>query len=101
MNRNQKTKLLFVLAHGESWEVAASRAVSDLVTKVIQDQVAKGHYRPGGTFNLHYKPPNENEQSITIPLTNSNPNPQPANHVETNSGQNKEPDGYFKKVARF
>ena len=48
-----KNKILIVVAHGESWEVAASRAVSDLVKKIIEEQNNdKEQPQENGTFAL-------------------------------------------------
>lgn len=61
------------LAHGESWEIAASHAISNLVKKVLDENDsgrAPTHRR--GTFSLHYTPTNFNEKVIAIPLSTSN-----------------------------
>ncbi|CAF4070063.1 unnamed protein product, partial [Rotaria sp. Silwood1] len=60
---------LDITAHGESWEVTASRAVSDLVKKVLQEQgTTKEEAEDAGTFELHYNPKNSNRKSFKIPL---------------------------------
>ena len=65
-----KAKLLFLLAHGESWEVAASHAVSDLVKKILaEENNAQEHPQQNGTFQLHYIPANTQGKPISIPLS--------------------------------
>lgn len=60
----------FCLAHGESWEVAASRAVSDLVKKILEEEgINKEKFEDNGSFELHYTPTNSCHKSITIPLS--------------------------------
>ncbi|CAF3400658.1 unnamed protein product, partial [Rotaria sp. Silwood2] len=60
---------LDIAAHGESWEITASRAVSDLVKKVLQEQdVTKEEAENTGTFELHYNPKNPNKKALKIPL---------------------------------
>lgn len=62
--------MFFVLAHGESWEVAASRAVSDLVKKILEEEgnnLVK--FEDNGSFELHYTPTNSCHKSIAIPLS--------------------------------
>ncbi|CAF4696150.1 unnamed protein product [Rotaria sp. Silwood2] len=60
---------LDIAAHGESWEITASRAVSDLVKKVLQEQgTTREEAENTGTFELHYKPKNPNKKSLKIPL---------------------------------
>jgi len=89
-------KIFLVAAHGENWEVVASHAVSALIKKVIQEQVAKGQTQQIGTFDLHYKPANANGHSITIPL--STPIISPANQPENKLEHGVELDTYFQKV---
>lgn len=86
-----------MIAHGENWEVAASHEVNNLIKRIVEEQVAKkGQPRPSGTFNLHYKPANENERSITIPLSHP---PTISNHYPMNNLQHTEKqDSYFEKV---
>jgi hypothetical protein len=49
--------LCFFLAHGEGWEIVASRAVSDLVKKVLGEQHHTAEQvQENGTFELHYTP---------------------------------------------
>jgi hypothetical protein len=60
----------FYIAHGESWEVAASRAVSDLVKRIVEEQnINKENLEDNGSFELHYTPSNTSHKSITIPLS--------------------------------
>jgi hypothetical protein len=69
----KKTKLLLVVAHGESWEVAASRAVSKLVKTILEESsYGREEARENGTFELHYTPTDVNEKSITVPLSTPN-----------------------------
>jgi hypothetical protein len=62
--------MIIYLAHGESWEVAASRAVHDLVKKVLDEQ-GMNEEKPedNGSFELHYTSTNSCHKSITIPLS--------------------------------
>lgn len=64
---------MFITAHGEGWEIVASRAVGSLVKEILeenQNENKSSHRR--GTFSLHYIPENFNEKTIAIPLTTSN-----------------------------
>jgi hypothetical protein len=64
---------LLFLAHGENWEVAATRAIGDLVRKVLKEQDnSKDEARASGTFELLYTPPDRKQTSFKIPL----PHPQ-------------------------
>lgn len=65
------TSSLFVcLAHGECWEVAASRAVGDLVKQILEEQgAAREKLEDNGSFELHYTPADANRKSFTVPLT--------------------------------
>jgi len=57
------------LAHGERWEIAASRAVSDLVKQILKEQNnTKEEAEENGTFELHYTPTNTEKKSFKIPL---------------------------------
>ncbi len=62
--------MIICLAHGESWEVAASRAVHDLVKKVLEEH-GNNKEKPedNGSFELHFTPTNSCHKSITIPLS--------------------------------
>jgi hypothetical protein len=61
--------MLGFLAHGERWEVAASRAVSDLVKNILKEQnKTTEEAQENGTFELHYTPTNTNGKSFKIPL---------------------------------
>ena len=79
---------LFV-AHGESWEVAASNAVSNIVKKILYE-----HNNPdesaqqNGTFALQYTPANANEKAITVPIsTPKGMRPNQSGHFAENSQQ--------------
>jgi hypothetical protein len=62
--------MIVCLAHGESWEVAASRAVHDLVKNILEEQgTNKEKPEDTGSFELHYTPTNSCQKSITIPLS--------------------------------
>ena len=64
------TKDHICIAHGESWEVAASRAVHDLVRKVLDERrIHEDKPDDSGSFELHYTSNNTCHKSITIPLT--------------------------------
>ncbi|CAF3868814.1 unnamed protein product, partial [Rotaria sp. Silwood1] len=69
LGKEDELQGLDITAHGESWEVTASRAVSDLVKKVLQEQgTTKEEAEDAGTFELHYNPKNSNRKSFKIPL---------------------------------
>ncbi|CAF0935984.1 unnamed protein product [Rotaria sordida] len=55
--------------HGENWEVTASRAVSDLVQKILEEQgMTKEEAEDNGTLELHYNPENPNKKAFRVPL---------------------------------
>ncbi|CAF0880484.1 unnamed protein product [Adineta steineri] len=56
-------------AHGEGWEVAASRAVGDMVKQVLAEvNENKGQLAENGTFELRYVPANKDRHSFSVPL---------------------------------
>lgn len=70
--------ILFILAHGENWEVAAMHVVSDLARKMNQGQISnRESTEQGDSLGLHAtptictniplanltKPPNEHSQT--------------------------------------
>ncbi|CAF3896349.1 unnamed protein product [Rotaria sordida] len=60
---------LDLTAHGESWQVTASRAVSDLVKKFLDEQgITKEEAEDNGTLELHYTPNHPNKKAFKIPL---------------------------------
>ncbi|CAF5014588.1 unnamed protein product, partial [Rotaria sp. Silwood1] len=60
---------LDLTAHGESWQVTASRTVSDLVRKILDEEgVSKEEAEDAGTLELHYNPKNPNKKPFKIPL---------------------------------
>ncbi|CAF4422599.1 unnamed protein product, partial [Rotaria sp. Silwood2] len=60
---------LDITAHGESWEVAASRAIGDLVQTVLEEQESmKANGKDTGTFELRYSPKNPNRTGFKIDL---------------------------------
>jgi hypothetical protein len=61
---------LFVVAHGESWEINASRTVGEIVEKVLAEHynARKENPEQAGTFELHYKPADRIERSFSVPL---------------------------------
>jgi hypothetical protein len=72
----------FVLAHGEGWEIVASRAVSDLVKKVLGEQHhTADQVQENGTFELHYTPSDAKMKTYKVPL----PNPQKSPEHQSNS----------------
>jgi hypothetical protein len=86
--RNKKELLLFLLAHGESWEVAATRAVSTLVKKVLQEQSnTKQDGHENGNFELHYTPSNANQKSFKVTLPNKPKSPNQVSSYVTNDTQ--------------
>jgi hypothetical protein len=91
---------LIVIAHGESWEVAASRAVNNLIMKVIEEQAAnKGQPQRKVTIDLLCTPANPNEKPITIPLLNTQILVD--QHPENNAENGEEKAAYFVKVDHF
>ena len=59
------------LAHGEGWEVVASRAVGDLVKKVLANQhTTRNEICDNGTFELHYTPTDPTRQSFKVNIPN-------------------------------
>jgi hypothetical protein len=71
----QKTNAF--LAHGENWEITASRKVSDLVKKILEEQGDnKGGPVENGTFELHFNPNDSNRRSYKIPLPALSPSAQ-------------------------
>jgi hypothetical protein len=70
LKRNRKNNISIVVAHGESKEVAASRAVSDMIEKILlehhNDMV---RVQSHGTFQLQYTPIDTNQKSYAVPLT--------------------------------
>ncbi|CAF0848507.1 unnamed protein product [Adineta steineri] len=88
---------LDVAAHGESWEMVASRAVSSLITKIIEEQAANQGLPPEqiGTFELQYTPVNGKKNLITIPLSTENIR---SNQAARNSSEESgERQAYFEK----
>jgi hypothetical protein len=56
-------------AHGEGWEVVASRAVSELVKKVLVNQnTTRDEVRDNGTFELHYTPSDSARRSFKVDI---------------------------------
>ncbi|CAF3919750.1 unnamed protein product, partial [Rotaria sp. Silwood1] len=61
---------LDITAHGESWEVTASRAIGDLVQRILEEQeTMKAAGQDTGTFELHYNPNKANKKGFKIPLS--------------------------------
>ena len=67
--------LLYVSAHGESWEVAATRSIGERIQKIIEEHINnRDRSETGGTFELHYTPGKaRGGNSITIPLASDYP----------------------------
>ncbi|CAF4237676.1 unnamed protein product, partial [Rotaria sordida] len=60
---------LDLTAHGESWQVTASRTVNDLVKKVLEEQgIMNEEAEDNGTLELHYNPKNPNKKAFKVPL---------------------------------
>ncbi len=74
---------MVVTAHGEGWEVAANRAVDDMLTKVVSQHGDSKQLQENGTFELRYTPKDTSNQSFTIPLSDFG-----------NQGQNKSFEAY-------
>ncbi|CAF1553731.1 unnamed protein product, partial [Adineta steineri] len=60
---------LDLTAHGEGWEVVASRAVSDLVKKILDNQHNPNEMRESGTFELHYTPSDAKRKPFKVNLS--------------------------------
>ncbi|CAF3926397.1 unnamed protein product [Adineta steineri] len=60
---------LDLTAHGEGWEVVASRAVSDLVKKILDNQHNPNEMRESGTFELHYTPSDAKHKPLKVNLS--------------------------------
>lgn len=62
--------MFLLIAHGESWEEAASRAVTDMVQKVLAEHDnSKENLQENGTFELHYTPANTANKTFSISLS--------------------------------
>nr|AFK35842.1 unknown [Lotus japonicus] len=62
---------LDLAAHGEGWEVVASRAVGDLVKKVLANQhTTRNEICDNGTFELRYTPTDPTRQSFKVNIPN-------------------------------
>lgn len=82
-----------ILAHGESWEIAASHAITNIIEKYLSDQGhSRNNLQENGTFELHYVPANAMKKSFTIPLTTHY-------HPESNS-QGEENNQLFLNVPK-
>jgi hypothetical protein len=85
----------FFLAHGEAWEVVASRAVSTLVKKILQEEGNTKHEaQENGTFELHYTPSDAKSKSYKVPLpkqqkSSNQINGYPINDVDQDSMTSK------------
>ena len=63
----------FFVAHGESWEIAASRAVSKLVKAILEEsKYDREEARESGKFELLYTPTDRSQKAIAIPLSAPN-----------------------------
>lgn len=63
---------MLVVAHGEKWEVAASRAVSKLVKKILEEQNGNEQPQENGTFALQYTPSDLTRKTVTVPIETPN-----------------------------
>lgn len=92
-SKSTHLSVLPILAHGESWEIAASHAITNIIEKYLSEY---GHNRnnlqENGTFELHYVPANAFKKSFTIPLTTHY-------HPEANS-QNEDNNQLFLNVPK-
>ncbi len=60
---------MLIVAHGESWEVTASRAVSEMIEKILSEHdKGRKQLQENGTFELHYTPTNTDNKTFVIPL---------------------------------
>jgi hypothetical protein len=87
---------LIVVAHGESWEVAASHAVSNLVKKIVEEQNnGKEQPQENGTFALQYTPADQPAKSITVPISSPNtlPHSRSSHSLENGGLQHTNPNG--------
>ncbi len=92
---------MIITAHGESWEVAASRAVSALVKKVIEEHnTNNGPFLRRDTVDLRYTPGNPDGKTVIIPLstihTTLSDQP-PENNLQNGDDQNP----YFGKIVHY
>ncbi len=85
----ENRKILFVVAHGESWQLVASVAISNLVKKVLEENNSKkGQSEETGTFELRYTPADEQRKPIIVPLSpSSTPTLRWSDHSKENGGQ--------------
>ncbi|CAF2697182.1 unnamed protein product [Rotaria sp. Silwood2] len=59
--------ICIIIAHGEKWEIAATRAAADLVDRMREQAGDGGDFEhDNGTFELSYKPANTNAKPITL-----------------------------------
>jgi len=76
------------IAHGEGWELAASRAISEMTKKILEEyKDMKTSVEDNGTFQLQYNPSCRSKKSISIQLPTPN-DPQfnkPSENVTVNS----------------
>jgi hypothetical protein len=87
-----ENKRSVVIAHGESWEVAASRAVGNLVKQILKEENSnKEQPAENGTFELRYKPANVHEKPITVPLSPDNKLSHHQSNHYTEFGASQEP----------
>ena len=78
------------VAHGESWEVAASRAFSKFVKEIVEEYNNNANARNvegNGTIALQYTSVTGKQPAITIPLpiTNGRHQQLPKHHVGTDT----------------
>jgi hypothetical protein len=65
-----KNEVSICIAHGESWEVNASRVVNDSVKQSLEEQgTNREKVEDTCSFELHFTPTNSSHKSITIPLS--------------------------------
>ena len=58
-------------AHGENWEVVASRTVDNLVQRILAESKDEtDQTKAGGKFELHYTPNNNQNKSYIVTLLN-------------------------------
>ena len=91
---------MFVVAHGENWEIAASHAVADLVKKIIKEQIQNPRQsEQNGIFSLQYQSVNPDRTTIVIPLSSQikSPDSPSENHLELRMKRTS----YFEKVEHI
>ena len=82
-----KTTICLIVAHGENWEVAATRAAANLVEKIREERRQSENSREdeqeNGRFELQYIPSNPNAKPIKIAFSALQENPPVISNVDS------------------